>query len=140
MATQTTISNYLRQTVISRLNSIKTTYGIAEISYRVADHEDLFPHLVVDFTTISPTDMGREDYLMDIHIWTKDTFQAFEIMDAVRNLFQFYNAPDENILPTFYELSGGQLEDPDKKLCHLVLRAQVQVYEKGVTNGSILND
>lgn len=132
------MSNYLRKTVIDRLNDIKTTYGIKEISYRVANDETLFPHIVVDFPSITPTDMGREDFLMDIHIWTQDNYEAFGIMDAVRNLFEFYNAPDEHILPTFYELSGGQIDDPDKKICHLVLRAQGQVYEDGATDAGIL--
>ena len=138
--TQMAMSNYLRKTVIDRLNDIKTQYGINEISYRVANDENMFPHIVVDFPSITPTDMGREDFLMDIHIWTQDNYEAFEIMDAVRSLFEFYNAPDENILPTFYELSGGQIDDPDKKICHLVLRAQGQVYEDGVTDAGILGE
>lgn len=132
------MSNYLRKTVIDRLNDIKTQYGINEISYRVANDENMFPHIVVDFPSITPTDMGREDFLMDIHIWTQDNYAAFEIMDAVRNLFEFWNEPDDNILPTFYELSGGQIDDPDKKICHLVLRAQGQVYETNATDSGIL--
>lgn len=132
------MSNYLRKTVMDRLNDIKTEYGITEISYKVADDETIYPHIVVDIPSITPTDMGREDFLLDIHIWTQNNYQAFEIADAVRNLFAFYNAPDENILPVFYELSGGQVDDPDKKICHHVLRIQGQVYEDGVTDAGIL--
>lgn len=136
------MTNELRRIIIGRLNDIKTTYGITEIGYRVVQDDSLFPHIVVDFPSIMPTDMGREDYTMDIHIWSKDNAQAFNIMDAVRDLFAFWNAPDElvdqNVLPTFYELSGGQIEDPDKTISHLVLRMQGQVYERTESNSTIL--
>lgn len=134
--------NDLRLLIERRLNSIKTEYGIAEISYRIASKKQMFPHLVYDFTTITPMDMGREDFTIDIHIWDKNQVRAFEIMDALRNLFAFLNAPDDledqDILPTFYELSAGDIDDPDKSIIHLVYRLQAQVYEAGANDSGIL--
>lgn len=124
------MSNYLRAVVTTRLNSIKTLYGIKEISYRIASEDAAFPHLVYDITTITPTDMGREDYLIDINIWTKNEDLGYEILDAVRDLMAFLNDPQTNILPTFYEVSAGQIEDTDRAIVHLVYRMQAQVYER----------
>ena len=136
------MTNYLRQILISRLNDIKTTHGITEIGYRQVQDDNLFPHLVVDFTSMTPTDIGREDYLIDIHIWSKDNKVAFDIQDDIREMFRFWNAPNEltnqTILPTFYEMSGGQIDDPDKTLCHLVMRVQAQVFESTETSSTIL--
>lgn len=136
------MTNYLRQIIISRLNDIKTTHGITEIGYRQVQDDSLFPHLVVDFTSMTPTDIGREDYLIDIHIWSNDNKVAFDIQDDIRDMFRFWNAPNEltnqTILPTFYEMSGGQIDDPDKTLCHLVMRVQAQVFESTETSSTIL--
>lgn len=132
------MTNDLRLVIQNRLNSIKTEYGLTEVSYRVAVNDQIFPHIVYDFTTITPTDMGREDFLLDVHIWTKDQYAAFNIMDACRDLFMFWNAPNESILPTFFEMSAGSVDDPDKSIVHLVLRLQVQVYEAGETDSAIL--
>ena len=136
------MTNELRKIIMDRLSTIKRIYGITEIGYRQVQDDALYPHIVVDFTGMSPTDMGREDFLLDVHIWSKDNEQAFDIMDAVRTLFAFWNAPehleDQTIYPTFYEMSGGQVEDPDKTIIHLVLRAQGQVYNKTATDASII--
>ena len=131
------MTNDLRLVIQNRLNSIKTEYGLTEVSYRVAMNDQIFPHIVYNFT-ITPTDMGREDFLLDVHIWAKDQYVAFNILDACRDLFKFWNAPNESILPTFFEMSAGSVDDPDKSIVHLVLRLQVQVYEAGETDSAIL--
>lgn len=124
------MSNYLRAVVTTRLNSIKTQYGIKDISYRIASEDAAFPHIVYDITTITPTDMGREDYLLDINIWTKNEDLGFEILDTIRDLMAFLNDPQTHILPTFYEVSAGQIEDTDRAIVHLVYRMEAQVYER----------
>lgn len=136
------MTNELRRIVIDRINDIKTTYGITEIGYRQVQDDNLFPHIVVDFPSITPTDIGRDDFLMDIHIWSKDNEVAYNIMDDLRGMFRFWNAPnelvDQMVLPTFFEENGGQLDDPDKTICHLVLRVQGQVYVRTETSSTIL--
>lgn len=132
--------NDLRKLIDIKLNSIKTTYGIKDIGYRLASDQKQFPHVVWDITTISPTDMGRNDLLIDFHVWGKDENVVFNVMEAIRKLLQFLNAPDATakILPTFYDMSSGTIEDPDKTLVHGVVRVQCQVYETGVTDSGIL--
>ena len=130
--------NDLRTLIELRLNSIKTEYGIREIGYRLASDQKLYPHVVWDITTMTPADMGRSDVLLDFHVWGKEEAAVFEIMDAIKDLLMFRNDPQETILPTFYEMSEGTIEDPDKTLVHGVVRVQCQVYEAGATNASTL--
>ena len=137
-------TNELRQIIQKRLNAIKTEYGIHEISYRIAYDEQMFPHVVYDFSDVAPADMGRLDFTLDFHIWDKNQYTAFQIMDAIRELFAFWNAPDaltaQTIYPTFYELSGGSVDDPDKTIVHLVLRFQGQAYDGSATDAEVLRD
>ena len=130
--------NDLTTLITVRLNSIKTEYGITEIGYRIASDQKMFPHVVWDITTITPTDMGRYDFLLDFHVWGKEEGPVFDIMDAIKDLLRFWNNPTETIMPTFYEMSEGTVDDPDKTLIHGVVRMQCQVYETGVTDSGIL--
>lgn len=125
-----TQTNKLRALVEARLNGIKTAFNIAEISYREATDDALFPHLVFLFSNIAPTDHGREDYTLDVHVWAKDNHTAWEIGDTVAGLFTYYNAPGPDILPTFYEANVGQVEDTDHDIAHVVVRIQAQTYTR----------
>ena len=122
--------NELRQVIESRLNSIKTRFNIAEISYRLASEDAMYPHIVWDYTNIVPQDQGRQDFTIDVHIWAKDQAQAFDIADAVIDLFSYANTPQEVILPTFYQSSTFPVDDPDKTIIHVVTRLEGQLYDK----------
>lgn len=132
--------NALRDLIDTKLNTIKSTYGIADIGYRLASDQKAYPHVVWDITTISPTDMARQDILLDFHVWAKDEGKCFDIMEGIRKLFQFMNSPDSTakILPTFYDMSSGTIDDPDKTLVHGVVRMQCQVYESDDTDSGII--
>ena len=133
------MTNDLRILVDTRLNSIKTANGIKDIGYRLASDQNAYPHVVWDITTVTPADMGREDYLLDFHVWGRKESDVFTIMDAIKDLFMFRNDPQSTILPTFYEMSAGTVEDPDRTLVHGVVRMQCQVYLTGATDSGILN-
>lgn len=134
------ISNSLRKVVQTALSTLKNTYGISEVSYRLASEDAMYPHIVFHIDSITPTDMGRNDFQIDVDIWDKgESARAFEIADAARELFAFWNAPQEDILPTFYDMSTGQVDDTDKTLVHVVLRIQGQVYKGDITNGWIIH-
>lgn len=132
--------NDLRALIDSFLDSIKTEYEIKDIGYRLASDQKQYPHIVWNITTISPTDMARQDIMLDFHVWAKDESKAFDIMEGIRKLFQFTNIPDSTskILPTFYDMSSGTIEDPDKTLVHGVVRMQCQVYESDDTDSGII--
>lgn len=124
-------TNELRRVVESRLYSIITEQAIAEISYRIGSEDAMFPHIVWDITGIRPTDHGREDYELDVHIYTQgDAFKAYSIADAVIDLFRFTNIPQEDgLLPTFYESSAFSVEDTDKSIVHVVVRLEGHAYD-----------
>ena len=124
------MTNDARRVIESRLNSIKTQFNIAEISYRLASEDAMFPHLVWEINGINPTDMGREDYEVDVHVWDRyeNQARAWNIADAVIDLFSWVNSPQETILPTFYETTAFPVDDPDKSIVHIVCRSECQVY------------
>lgn len=123
-------TNTLRALIVQRLETLTTPYGIEEISFRRASDDLMYPHIVFDFVSVTPTDMEREDTVLDIHIWTKDQAVAYNLKDAVIDLFSFSNLPQETILPTFYFTSAGSIDDPDKSICHEVVRFSVQNFER----------
>lgn len=125
-------TNDLRRYIEYALNSIKTEYSLPDqaITYRIASDANMYPHIVYEITAMTPTDMGREDYTVDIHVFTKDQAYALNLADGIVDLFSFNNAPQATILPTFYLVSTGNLEDPDKTICHTVVRFEVQNYRR----------
>lgn len=126
-------SNTLRKVIQAKLLTLGTAFpeiAVDRISYGSRAPINMFPHLVFEFTTMTPTDMGREDYVLDVHIWTKDMELALNLQDAIVDLFSFSNDPQETILPTFYLTSAGQLEDPDKTIIHIVVRLETQNYRR----------
>lgn len=125
-------TNTLRQLVEETLQNIKAEYGLPDnsITYRIASDKTMFPHIVFTIDSMTPTDEGREDYTVDIDIWTQDQALALDLVDSTVDLFSFRNDPRRTILPTFYLVSAGNLEDPDKTLCHSVVRFQVQNYRR----------
>lgn len=133
------MTNELRENIVWMLQLIEPEYE-PTISYKVASDDAMYPHVVYDLVTTVPNDMGREDYVLDIHIWDKFPYRAYEILDAYKEIFAFRNDPSSgsNILPTFYETSSGAIDDPDKTITHLVLRLQVQVYQRTATDRGIL--
>lgn len=123
------MTNDTRRVIEARLNSIKTQFNLAEISYRLASEDAMYPHLVWEITDINPVELGREDFTIDVHVWTRDQFQAFDIADAVIELFKYWNTPQQGILPTFYETATIPVDDPDKTIIHVVARLEGQVYD-----------
>lgn len=126
-------TNELRAVIQSKLLTLRDDFTSIEanaIAYGIVDPRVTFPHIIFDFPSMDPTDMGREDFTLDVHIWTKDQELAFDLKDAIVDMFSFSNDPQDSILPTFYLQSAGDVEDPDKEICHLVVRLQAQNYKR----------
>lgn len=132
------MTNSLRALIDARLNTLKQPLGIKEIGYRRASDQNLYPHVVWEILSATPMDMGREDYTIDFDVWGKQETKVFEIMDAIRLNLEFLNKPTNEILPTFYDVSMGTVDDPDQTLVHGVVRVHCQVYDTSSTNQSIL--
>lgn len=125
-------TNELNKVIMTRLGSMRQRFNLQldSIAYKHIDTAMMYPHIVFEYSTRTPTDMGREDYTLDFHVWTKNQAQAFDIADAIIDLFSFRNDPQDTILPTFYFESEGEVEDPDKTICHQVVRFTTQNYTR----------
>lgn len=132
------VTNSLRILIDTHLKALKSACGIKEIGYRRASDQKAFPHVVWNISSVSPMDMGREDYIVDFDVWTRSEAEAFDIMDAIKRDLEFLNEPSWGILPTFYNTSMGTIDDPDKTLVHGVVRTECQVYQSGITDAGIL--
>lgn len=133
------MTNALRGLVDAKLNTLKETYQIKDIGYRVASDQKMYPHIVWFIDNVAPTDMGRHDYTITFHVWGRQESDVFDIMDGIVELLAFDNDPNEEILPTFYDVSRGTIDDPDKTLVHGVVRCSCQVYASNVTDNNILH-
>ena len=132
------MTNKLRALIDTRLNDLKTSLGIKEVGYRRASDQKMFPHVVWEILSASPMDMGREDYIIDFDVWGKSEAKVFEIMDAIRHDLEFLNSPTNDILPTFYDVSMGTVDDPDQTLVHGVIRVHCQVYSTAVSDRNLI--
>ena len=130
----------LRKTIMYHLNQLKMFYSSVSVGYKVASDQKMYPHIVFDIDPITPTDMGRYDFHVDFHVWdkSKDASNVFALMEWLDVHLRFHTEQRNGILPTFYTISLGIVDDPDKTLIHGVVRMQCQVYEVSITDDTIL--
>lgn len=122
-------TNTLRALLERELKAIGDGYG-APVSYKEAYDRDMYPHIVYDLTGSDLTDLTRKDYTLDVNIWTKnDPVILQDIADDVEDLLCNRNDPQDEILPTFFTVTRAELDDPDKSVGHIVIRAEVQMYD-----------
>ena len=127
-------TNELRAAIMTKLNSIKTEQGISSIWYQIADENAMYPHIVFDLTSADIGDMTRNDYTLDIEVFTyKDMAKAEDIADAIEDLFSYVNAPQVGILPTFYPEIRTEVEDPDKNITRQLVRMTCQLYDRATS-------
>lgn len=122
-------TNDLREVVRDRLETIKPRFGINNIYYKEAEKDALYPHLVFSYAGDDISDFFRKDYIVDIDVWTKDQMLTTNIADEIEDLFCNFNNPKESILPTFFLQTKQFIDDPDKTICHEVVRLQCQLYD-----------
>ena len=132
------ITNQLRILVDTHLKALQSICGIKEIGYRRASDQKMYPHVVWEITGIDPVDMGRADYTIHFDVWGRRETEVFNIMDAIVKDLEFLNEPQWGILPTFYNMSSGTVDDPDKTIIHGIVRIECQVYDTEVTDKAIL--
>ncbi len=132
-------TNDLRQLVKMMLDvsDFKGKHGIKEVYYKIASDSTMFPHLIFTVKSINLGYLDRKDYLITIDIYTKGSEKlANDIADDVERMFNNANMPCENILTTFFINGRRDVLDEDKKIQHIEIDIQAQLYEKeGVNNG-----
>ena len=90
----------------------------------------MYPHIVWDLERIDLGDLSRDDLILDVDIWDRNTDakNIDNLADAVEGLFNAQNLPQQTILPTFFRIDRKSVPDEDKKIKHRVLTFQVQNY------------
>ncbi len=118
-------TNDLKELVQTKLKTITTN-----VFFEIANDDAMYPHIVFTFRTIDLDDLSRQDYILDVDIWTKGTNSTSidDYADSVEDLLQAKNLPQKNVLPTFYKIDRKTLIDEDKSIRHRLVRFQIQNY------------
>lgn len=97
-----------------------------------ADEDKMYPHIVFCYDFISTGDSHRHDATVDIDLWDRGTsaVRIEDMADAVEDLFNNQNKPQDTILPTFYLAGRKTVPDEDKTIKHRLIQVMVQNYER----------
>lgn len=75
------------------------------------------------------TNIYREDFNLEVDIWTKDISQCITMTDAIKSLLNRYKYLDDKINASFYVINRfNNLPDEDKQIKRSQLRIQVLIY------------
>lgn len=101
-----------------------------KVYYRIADEDNIYPHIVFRFRKLDLGDLFRQDYMLEIDVWDKDVIHIEDMCDQIEWIFNNNNNPQNTILPTFFIESRDDIEDEDKSIQHRLLRVECQNYER----------
>lgn len=121
-------TNEIRKLVLEELDRIKESTGVKSVYFEDAPDDAMYPHVIFSFSGTNLDDMNRKDFTIDVDVYTKDNPERYDIVDMIEDAFVFKNAPQEDILPTFYLLSRVDVLDQDKSIKHTVIRLECQNY------------
>ena len=120
-----TRTNDLKKLIQTKLKTLTT-----DVYYEQARDNALYPHIVFSFKEVNLGDLSRQDYMLEVDVWDKNTstYNAEELADKVEDLLHTQNLPQDKILPTFYKVDRKSILDPDKDIKHRQIRFQIQNY------------
>lgn len=127
-------TNELRKLVKSILSNedFIQAHGIKGVWFEVADEENMYPHITFQFDQINTGDLYRHDLSLIIDLYDKGTsaHTVESMADAVEDMFNAKNLPQESILPTFYIERRNSVMDEDKMIRHRQIEIVIQNYEE----------
>ena len=120
-----TRTNDLKKLIQTKLKTLTT-----DVYYEQARDNALYPHIVFSFKEVNLGDLSRQDYMLEVDVWDKNTstYNAEELADKVEDLLHTQNLPQDKILPTFYKVDRKSILDPGKDIKHRQIRFQIQNY------------
>ena len=113
----------LRQLIVAQLN---TTTGATY--YRNAPDNAAYPYKTFELSRANLGDLARADIDLCVDIWdhAADSKAVDLIADAIDELFNATNLPQDNILPTFFRDSRYTVTEDDKTIQHIQMHFTVQ--------------
>ena len=117
----------LRQLIVAQLN---TTTGATY--YRNAPDNAAYPYKTFELSRANLGDLARDDIDLCVDIWdhAADSKAVDLIADAIDELFNATNLPQDNILPTFFRDSRYTVDEDDKAIQHIQMHFTVQNYTR----------
>ena len=117
----------LRQLIVAQLN---TTTGATY--YRNAPDNAAYPYKTFELSRANLGDLARDDIDLCVDIWdhAADSKAVDLIADAIDELFNATNLPQDNILPTFVRDSRYTVTEDDKTIQHIQMHFTVQNYTR----------
>ncbi len=102
------------------------------VSYQIANTTNLFPHIVFNLLSTTMVDFNRDTYMIEIDVWDdKSSTEVIDNMvDDIQALFNNFNQPNNDILPTFFIEGIRDISDADKTIKRKQLTIECQLYEK----------
>lgn len=97
---------------------------------KIADDENMYPHIVFRMPVTRREYANLDNITIDIDVWTKSDYEANQMVDAITEMFNCANLPQDEILPTFFVESVKDLEESDKSIIHKSIELLCENYER----------
>lgn len=106
------------------------------VFYETAPDDQMYPHIVWNLTRVDLGDIHRDDLILDVDLWDRDTDakDIDDMADSIEEMFNANNDPQTTILPTFFRIDRKNVIDEDKRIKHRILSFQIQNYVRETTD------
>ena len=103
------------------------------IFFNVKSPDVVYPFTVFNLPNASEgTNIYREDFTLEVDIWTKDLIQCITMTDAIKGLMDRWKFRDGNIQVSFYVTNTFNiLPDEDDQIKRSQVRILAKTYDLG---------
>jgi hypothetical protein len=100
------------------------------IFFNEKNDETDYPFIIFNLRNSSEgTNIYREDYSLEVDVWTKNIIQCLEMIDEIKSLLNRYKYLNDKIQASFYVTNRfDNLPDEDDQIKRSQLRIQVKTY------------
>lgn len=90
-----------------------------------------YPFVVFNLPTSNEgTNIHREDFSLEVDIWTKDIVQCIDMTNTIKTMLDWYQYIDDKLQASFYFTNRlNNIPDEDNQIKRSQLRFQVNTYK-----------